>query len=71
MTLIAIIILAIWTALTLTVIGLCFAASLGDRAQQEPISPAPPQPEPHTARRQPHAATVPAGLRSPQQLSAR
>jgi len=66
MTFIAIIILAIWIALVLTVTGLCLAASRGDRALQELISASPSQPDPHAAQPHPSAAVLTRRLHSPQ-----
>jgi hypothetical protein len=60
-----------WLALMVLIVGACRAASLGDQAQQQPSSPLTPQPDPRTAWRRRHTATLPGELRSPRDLPTR
>lgn len=44
-------ILTVWAVLSVLVIGVCWAARLGDRSQQEPLPPIAPHPAPSGIRR--------------------
>ncbi len=63
------VILTTWIALSLLVIGVCFAARLGDQAQHEPASAS--APATHTTRRQRRTATLAGGLGSARERSVR